>query len=218
MVAELAIASRVVQAFRFVGHREATGVPSALDSRAIQYASPEDHPRPRRRIWPWRLFSGHLLHSDRASLSSITNVSRGGFAMTPSICGTRRQRYHTRALAPARRELLETRVLPKLREPIRSSRVLDAPLADLIASVKAQGLEGSVAKRIDSRYESGERSGTWQKFRVNQGQELVIGGYTPSAKNFDALVIGYDSRTENSSARRACATAHARSCSRNPSR
>jgi ATP-dependent DNA ligase len=24
-----------------------------------------------------------------------------------------------------------------------------------------------------------------------QGQELVIGGYTPSAKNFDALVIGF---------------------------
>ena len=27
--------------------------------------------------------------------------------------------------------------------------------------------------------------------RVNQGQELVIAGYTPSPKNFDALVIGY---------------------------
>ena len=27
--------------------------------------------------------------------------------------------------------------------------------------------------------------------RVNAGQELVIGGYTPSPKNFDALVIGY---------------------------
>jgi hypothetical protein len=26
--------------------------------------------------------------------------------------------------------------------------------------------------------------------RVNQGQELVIGGYTPSPKNFDALEIG----------------------------
>ena len=26
---------------------------------------------------------------------------------------------------------------------------------------------------------------------VNQGQELVIGGYTPSAKNFDALIFGY---------------------------
>jgi hypothetical protein len=29
------------------------------------------------------------------------------------------------------------------------------------------------------------------KMRVNAGQELVIGGYTSSPKNFDALVIGY---------------------------
>jgi bifunctional non-homologous end joining protein LigD len=42
--------------------------------------------------------------------------------------------------------------------------------------VKAQGLEGLVAKRRDSRYEAGLRSGAWQKMRVNQGQEFVIGG------------------------------------------
>jgi bifunctional non-homologous end joining protein LigD len=30
--------------------------------------------------------------------------------------------------------------------------------------------------------------------RVNQGQEFVIGGYTPSAKNFDALILGYYER------------------------
>ena len=27
--------------------------------------------------------------------------------------------------------------------------------------------------------------------RVNQGQEFVIGGYTPSPKNFDAVIFGY---------------------------
>jgi bifunctional non-homologous end joining protein LigD len=90
-----------------------------------------------------------------------------------------------------RRQLLEKRVLPKLAEPIRYSPVLQANLSDLIESVKAQGLEGLVAKRIDSKYEPGLRSGAWQKMRVNQGQEFVIAGYTPSAKNFDALVIGY---------------------------
>ena len=90
-----------------------------------------------------------------------------------------------------RRKLLETRVLPKLTEPIRYSPTLDASLSDLIKSVKAQGFEGLVAKRGDSKYEPGMRSGAWQKMRVNQGQELVIGGYTPSAKNFDALVLGY---------------------------
>ncbi len=90
-----------------------------------------------------------------------------------------------------RRELLEKHVFPKMAEPIRYSPELKASLKDLIHSVKAQGLEGLIAKRRNSRYEPGERSGAWQKMRVNQGQEFVIGGYTPSAKNFDAMVIGY---------------------------
>ena len=63
-------------------------------------------------------------------------------------------------------------------------------LPALIQSVKAQGFEGLVAKNRKSRCEPGLRSGAWQKMRVNQGQELVIGGYTPSLKNFDALMIG----------------------------
>jgi len=90
-----------------------------------------------------------------------------------------------------RRELLEKRVLPKLSEPVRYSPELKASLSELIHSVKAQGLEGLVAKRRDSKYEPGLRSGVWQKVRVSQGQEFVIAGYTPSPKNFDALVIGY---------------------------
>jgi bifunctional non-homologous end joining protein LigD len=90
-----------------------------------------------------------------------------------------------------RRELLKEKVLSKLKDPVLFSPDLDASLKDLIASVKAQGLEGLVAKRRDGAYEPGQRSGSWQKMRINQGQELVIGGYTPSAKNFDALVIGY---------------------------
>src|SRR5580692_4763296 len=55
-----------------------------------------------------------------------------------------------------RRALIEKSVLPKLADPIRYSPVLDGSLKDLIASVKAQGLEGLVAKRRDSKYEPGE--------------------------------------------------------------
>ena len=61
----------------------------------------------------------------------------------------------------------------------------------LIQSVKEQGLEGLVAKRLDSRYEAGLRSGAWQKMRVNRGQDFVIGGYTVGTKTFDALIVGY---------------------------
>jgi bifunctional non-homologous end joining protein LigD len=90
-----------------------------------------------------------------------------------------------------RRNLLERRVLSKLAEPVRYLGDLDASLPDLIASVKTQGLEGLVAKRRDSIYEPGLRTGAWQKMRVNRGQEFVIGGYTVGSKSFDALVFGY---------------------------
>ena len=111
----------------------------------------------------------------------------------------------TRAPLEERLALLEQSVLPTLTEPVRYTGALDARLSDLIVSVKAQGLEGLVAKRRDSRYEPGLRSGAWQKMRVNRGQEFVIGGYTRGTHTFDALVFGvyegkslmYVARTRN---------------------
>ena len=90
-----------------------------------------------------------------------------------------------------RRELLTAKVLSKVADPIRYSPSLDAPLTELIRSVREQKLESLIAKRRNSRYEAGQRSGAWLKMRVNRGQEFVIGGYTPSPKNFDALIFGY---------------------------
>lgn len=90
-----------------------------------------------------------------------------------------------------RRELLNA-VLANVQDPIRLSGVLNADARDVIAAVKKQGLEGVIAKRRDSRYEAGQRSGEWVKFKVNRGQELVIGGYKPSGKDhFENLAIGY---------------------------
>lgn len=90
-----------------------------------------------------------------------------------------------------RRALLEQHVLPKVADPIRYSPELRGRMADLVQSVKAQGLEGLVAKRRTSIYEPGGRSGAWRKMRINQGQEFVIGGYTVGGSTFDALVYGY---------------------------
>jgi hypothetical protein len=33
--------------------------------------------------------------------------------------------------------------------------------------------------------------GPQSKYRVNRGQELVIGGYTPSRNGLDAIIVGY---------------------------
>jgi ATP-dependent DNA ligase len=44
---------------------------------------------------------------------------------------------------------------------------------------------------LNSPYQSGIRTGGWTKYRINQGQELVIGGYLPGQPTFDALLVGY---------------------------
>jgi ATP-dependent DNA ligase len=90
-----------------------------------------------------------------------------------------------------RRELLRAQVIPTLAEPIRFSETLEASPRELIHAVREQGLEGIVAKRLDSPYEPGRRSGAWVKMRVNKGQELVIGGYIPASGSFDAILVGY---------------------------
>lgn len=62
---------------------------------------------------------------------------------------------------------------------------------EVIQAVGEVGLEGVVAKRRDSRYESGKRSGAWQKFKVKHRQEFVVGGYKPEKSTFQSLVVGY---------------------------
>jgi bifunctional non-homologous end joining protein LigD len=50
-----------------------------------------------------------------------------------------------------------------------------------------------VAKRLNSVYESGRRSGAWVKVKLTRVQEFVIGGYTlpeGSRKYFGSLLVG----------------------------
>jgi ATP-dependent DNA ligase len=81
-----------------------------------------------------------------------------------------------------RRELLRAKVMPRMPEDIRLSETLEATASEIVAAVKKQGLEGVIAKRRDTLYEPGRRSGAWVKMRVNKGQELVIGGYVPALR------------------------------------
>jgi bifunctional non-homologous end joining protein LigD len=48
----------------------------------------------------------------------------------------------------------------------------------LLEATREQGLEGVIAKRLDSRYAPGRRDGSWLKIKNAQRQELVIGGWT----------------------------------------
>jgi bifunctional non-homologous end joining protein LigD len=142
------------------------------------------------------VIDGEIVAMDPKGRPSFNLLQNYGSSKTPLICYV----FDVPVLSAkdvmgetleTRRALLEEKILPKLDEPIRSSPELKADLPTLIKSIKAQGLEGLIAKRRDSKYEPGERSGTWQKMRLNQGQEFVIGGYTIGGRAFDALVFGY---------------------------
>jgi bifunctional non-homologous end joining protein LigD len=70
------------------------------------------------------------------------------------------------------RALTEKHVLPDLVDPIRYSPILEGGLKNLVESVKLQGLEGLIAKRKDSKYEPGLRSGAWMKMRSTPVRNL----------------------------------------------
>jgi len=89
-----------------------------------------------------------------------------------------------------RRKLLNLLVKPKSGR-IRICEQFEVSANEMLAAVREQKLEGVVAKRKDSLYEAGKRSGAWIKYRVNRGLELVIGGYIPGPHGFDSLIVGY---------------------------
>ena len=88
-----------------------------------------------------------------------------------------------------RREFFRQFVNPTSR--IRLSEQFEVSASQKLSAVREQKLEGVVAKRKDSVYQPGKRTGAWAKYRVNRGQELVIGGYIPGPHSFDSLIVGY---------------------------
>jgi bifunctional non-homologous end joining protein LigD len=57
------------------------------------------------------------------------------------------------------------------------------------------GMEGVVAKRLDSAYQPGRRADAWRKVKITAGQEFVVGGWLPGAGRLEdrlgSLLVGY---------------------------
>jgi bifunctional non-homologous end joining protein LigD len=123
----------------------------------------------------------NLLQNFRADASRIH------FYVFDLLC--LRNRDTTKLPLIERRELLKTLAFKDKR--IKIVDYVEAQPAELLSAVRSQHLEGIVGKRKDSRYEAGKRSGAWIKFRVNCGQEFVIGGYVPGAHGLDSIIVGY---------------------------
>jgi bifunctional non-homologous end joining protein LigD len=88
-----------------------------------------------------------------------------------------------------RRQLLASILLPN--EAVRYSDHFAGKGEELLQAVRAQGLEGIIAKQAQSRYES-RRSNAWLKIKVTTQQDFVICGYIEGEREyFGALVLGY---------------------------
>src|SRR5439155_13265520 len=99
-----------------------------------------------------------------------------------------------RPLEERRKRLLE--LIGRRAGPLMLSRRLPRNGEKALATARAKGWEGIIAKLASSPYEPGVRSRDWLKVKVRGESEFVIGGYTPpqgSRAEFGALLVGlYD--------------------------
>jgi bifunctional non-homologous end joining protein LigD len=93
-------------------------------------------------------------------------------------------------LAERRHRLAE--ILDLRGDTIRLSEAFDDGEA-LYSAAKAQGLEGIVAKKADSRYQPGRRTRDWLKIKTHHEQEFIVAGYTKGkgrrARTLGSLVL-----------------------------
>ena len=92
-----------------------------------------------------------------------------------------------------RKALLKTVLADEPVGPLVYAEDVEGDVDSLLEAACAQGLEGVVAKRVDSAYPRG-RTHSWLKIKCRLAQELVIGGFTEPAAGragFGALLVGY---------------------------
>jgi len=78
-----------------------------------------------------------------------------------------------------RRRLEELGLVTKKTEHWTLSPKFAGPGSDVLRASMEQGLEGVVAKRLDSVYLPGKRSPYWTKVKNFRTQEVIVGGWTP---------------------------------------
>jgi bifunctional non-homologous end joining protein LigD len=87
-----------------------------------------------------------------------------------------------------RKALLKEVLAPS--DTIRYSEHFEGGGADLLAAVKAQGIEGVIGKRRKSFYQS-RRGSDWIKYKVTATGSYVIAGFTKGERDhFGALILG----------------------------
>jgi bifunctional non-homologous end joining protein LigD len=145
------------------------------------------------------IIDGEVVALDKNGRSSFQLLQSRGTGARPAIyyyafdlLRLNGESLQPRPLTTRKAEL--EKLLKDLKGAIRYSSSLEGDAAELVKQASRLGLEGLVAKRKDSMYEPGKRSGAWVKFKLLQEEEMVIGGYTDpegTRKHFGALLVGY---------------------------
>jgi bifunctional non-homologous end joining protein LigD len=93
-----------------------------------------------------------------------------------------------------RRARLLKRVEKHVTPQLRITESAESNGKKMLEQARKQGWEGVIAKRVDSRYEPGNRSRDWLKLKIEFRQEFVVGGYTEprnSREHIGAILLGY---------------------------
>lgn len=137
---------------------------------------------------------------------SFAALQSRGRVEDPVRAGSMARRYPAMVMAF---DVLYAGGRPLLREPLRRRKEILAEMIipgelvlesgfvlhrgrDFAAACAARGLEGAMAKRLDSPYLPGRRSPCWRKFRHTREADLVICGFQQGRgrRRLGALVLG----------------------------
>ena len=152
---------------------------------------------------PYRdaIFDGEIVALDEHGRPVVPAHAepRPGAAPVPAVL--RLRPAVSRRLRPARRAARAAQGASLAQQPdsrrdrLRVVETFPEHGVALFDAVQKSGMEGIVAKRRDSRYETGKRTDAWLKIKATHSDEFVVGGYTVGsgsrAKTFGSLVVGY---------------------------
>jgi len=144
------------------------------------------------------ILDGEVCALDKSGRSSFQLLQNAGEVPTPLVYYVFDVLFEgkndVRGLPLLKRKELLDAILLKAVDPIRPSPFFTENPGRILDKMREAGAEGAIAKRIDSVYETGQRSGSWIKIKFHKVQEFVVVGYTlpkKSRRYFGSLILGY---------------------------
>ena len=141
------------------------------------------------------VLDGELVVLDEAGRPSFNEIQKHEHAATLMLFDVLRLDGRDVTSLPwhERRALLDTLALAG--GTWQTPRVVEGDVDVAVATARQLGMEGVVAKRVDSPYRPGKRTTAWQKYKLSARQELVVGGWLPGEGRLSgtvgSLLVGY---------------------------